>query len=104
MGFKGAALVLLVAAGVLAGLLIGRVAWQDTSSAVVEVPAGVELSPLEDYALRHGAVQSGTQVATQISPLEDYALRHGAVESGTQVATQISPLEDYALRHMGETP
>lgn len=102
---QGAVGVVLVALGIVTGLLIGGIARQDDFAMVGESQAmiGQVVWP-EDYALRHPAAGDGTESVAQVSRLDDYALRHPTDEAAIQSVSRVFEVEDYALRHAGETP
>lgn len=97
--------VLLVALGIVTGLLIGGIARQDDSVLVGESQAAISQSDWpEDYALRHPAAGDGIESVAQVDRLDDYALRHPTDEAAIPLVSQVGDMEDYALRHAGETP
>ncbi len=101
---QGALGVLLVTLGIVTGLLIGGIVWQDKSALVGESQAVIgQVSRLDDYALRHPGASGVADSVSQVGRLDDHALRHPG-EVAIQSATQVGEMEDYALRHPGETP
>ena len=98
-----------LAIGIGAGLLIGRVTSPDTITAA-ETELRVEAMPVPqaagapfvDYALRAGPVEIGEDLTVASDRLIDYALRHSSAQATAVSNADLGPLDDYALRHSGD--
>ena len=97
-----------LAAGIGAGLLIGRVTSPDTIT-TAETELRVEATPVSqaagapfvDYALRAGPVEVGMGLTVASERFIDYALRHPSAQAAAASNVDLGPLDDYALRHSG---